>query len=105
MIRLLQAGNVIKRFNAHKIGADPWPGFGVYSNFYNNDITINIMIIETSEKSILNVQRDANRGEIKNAFIHLARLHHPDNNPGSESAQAKFLEIQNAYREGRFLKW
>ena len=46
----------------------------------------------------MNVKRDANRGEIKSAYIHLARLHHPDNNPSPES-ELKFNEIQNAYRE------
>ena len=39
--------------------------------------------------STLNIRRDANRGEVKSAFIHLARLHHPDNNHG----KGIFIEI------------
>jgi len=33
----------------------------------------------------LNISRDATREEVKNAFVHLARIHHPDNNPESDT--------------------
>jgi DnaJ-class molecular chaperone len=47
------------RLNSNKIFSDPW--------------------------TILNVKRDATREEVKNAFIHLARIYHPDNNPSTKS--------------------
>ena len=45
---------------------------------------------------ILGVRRDATPNEIKTAFRRLARLHHPDVNPG-EDAEQRFLEILEAY--------
>ncbi|CBY23083.1 unnamed protein product [Oikopleura dioica] len=59
-------------FAEGKISADPW--------------------------TVLGVSRDASKAEVRNAFVHLARIYHPDNNP-AELSSAKFNEIQNAYRE------
>lgn len=45
---------------------------------------------------VLGVKRSATQGEIKSAYRDLARKYHPDVNK-DESAQAKFVEIQEAY--------
>ncbi|MFC1897442.1 DnaJ C-terminal domain-containing protein [Chloroflexota bacterium] len=47
--------------------------------------------------SILGVNREANEREIKQAYRRLARKHHPDVNPGDDSAEAKFKQINEAY--------
>jgi molecular chaperone DnaJ len=47
--------------------------------------------------SILGVSRGASDKELKQAFRRLARKYHPDVNPGDESAEAKFKEINEAY--------
>ncbi|PSN17606.1 molecular chaperone DnaJ [filamentous cyanobacterium CCP5] len=47
--------------------------------------------------STLGVSRSASAEEIKRAFRKLARQYHPDVNPGSEAAEAKFKEISEAY--------
>jgi DnaJ-class molecular chaperone len=46
---------------------------------------------------ILGVKRDANEEEIKRAYRHLAREHHPDRNPGDKQAESRFKEVQEAY--------
>ena len=46
---------------------------------------------------ILGVKRDASESEIKRAYRRLARKHHPDVNPGDNSAEAKFKEINEAH--------
>ncbi|HEY62919.1 MAG TPA: DnaJ domain-containing protein [Anaerolineae bacterium] len=46
---------------------------------------------------ILGVSRDADEKEIKKAFRKLARKYHPDMNPGDDSAEEKFKEINEAY--------
>ncbi len=45
----------------------------------------------------LGVAKDADHKTIKKAFRKLAREFHPDNNPGDESAEARFKEINEAY--------
>ncbi|KAG6820772.1 hypothetical protein H0H93_012036 [Arthromyces matolae] len=45
---------------------------------------------------VLGVKSDASQAEIKKTYFALARKYHPDTNP-DKSAQAKFLEIQEAY--------
>jgi molecular chaperone DnaJ len=45
---------------------------------------------------VLGVRRDATPNEIKTAFRRLARLNHPDVNPGQDAEQ-KFLQILEAY--------
>jgi len=47
--------------------------------------------------NILGVKRDASQQEIKKAYRHLARQHHPDVNPNDKSAEARFKEINEAY--------
>jgi DnaJ-class molecular chaperone len=47
--------------------------------------------------SILGVSRSATEKDIKAAFRRLARIHHPDVNPGNKSAEAKFKEINQAF--------
>lgn len=66
---------IIRRYvsaNAQKVTSDPW--------------------------TILNIKRDATREEIKNGFIQLARVYHPDNNPSPDAA-GKFQMLQEAYLE------
>lgn len=45
----------------------------------------------------LGVPRTAKEKEIKAAYRRLARKHHPDVNPGSKEAEARFKEINEAY--------
>lgn len=44
-------------------------------------------------KTLLNVNRDATREELKSSFIQLARVYHPDNNPSPDAA-GKFQQLQ-----------
>ncbi len=46
---------------------------------------------------VLGVSRDASQEEIKKAYRKLARRYHPDVNPGSKEAEARFKEIKEAY--------
>lgn len=46
---------------------------------------------------VLGVGKDASQDEIKRAFRHLAKKHHPDANPGDKDAEARFKEINEAY--------
>ena len=46
---------------------------------------------------VLGVSRGASDAEIKKAFRKLARQYHPDRNEGSETAEARFKEVQAAY--------
>ena len=45
----------------------------------------------------LGVPRSAGASDIKKAYRKLARKYHPDVNPGSDDAEKKFKEIQEAY--------
>ena len=47
--------------------------------------------------SMLGIKRDASEQEIKRAYRRLARKHHPDVNPDTKSAEARFKEINEAY--------
>ncbi len=47
--------------------------------------------------TILGVKRAASEREIKQAYRRLARKHHPDVNPGDNSAEAKFKQVNEAY--------
>ena len=47
--------------------------------------------------AILNVRRDASKDEIRKAYRHLARKHHPDKNPGDATAAGKFRQVKTAY--------
>ncbi len=46
---------------------------------------------------ILGVPRTATQAEIKKAFRKLAREHHPDRNPGDESAEKRFKDVNEAH--------
>jgi molecular chaperone DnaJ len=47
--------------------------------------------------SILGVSRSATEKDIKAAFRKLARIYHPDVNPGNKEAEAKFKEMNQAF--------
>jgi molecular chaperone DnaJ len=46
---------------------------------------------------VLGVHRECTEVELKVAFRKLAMQHHPDRNPGSKEAEAKFKEVNEAY--------
>jgi curved DNA-binding protein len=47
--------------------------------------------------SILGVEKNATPEEIKKAYRQLAKSYHPDKNPGSKVAEARFKEVSEAY--------
>jgi molecular chaperone DnaJ len=47
--------------------------------------------------AILGVPRDADEGDLKKAYRHLARTYHPDKNPGDKKAEDRFKEVSEAY--------
>ena len=46
---------------------------------------------------VLGVKRGASSGEIRRAYLRLARRFHPDINPGDQAAEARFRQIALAY--------
>ena len=46
---------------------------------------------------ILGVSKSATAKEIKQAYRKLARIHHPDKNPGNKKAEEKLKSINEAY--------
>ncbi|MDP2434275.1 MAG: DnaJ domain-containing protein [archaeon] len=54
--------------------------------------------LETEYYEILQVAPDATSGEIRKAYFRLARLYHPDKNPGDETAEQRFKEVSEAYQ-------
>jgi DnaJ-class molecular chaperone len=47
---------------------------------------------------VLGVSRNATEKDIKKAYRQLARKYHPDVNPGDNTAEAKFKEVNEAYQ-------
>ncbi|KAI1270156.1 DnaJ domain-containing protein [Xylariaceae sp. FL1019] len=46
---------------------------------------------------VLGIDRQANDKQIKSAYRQLSKKFHPDKNPGDDTAQAKFVEVSEAY--------
>ena len=47
--------------------------------------------------AILGVARDADEATLKSAYRKLARMYHPDKNPGDKAAEERFKEVNEAY--------
>ena len=46
---------------------------------------------------LLGIDRSASERDIKRAYRTLSKKHHPDKNPGNDSARQKFVEVSTAY--------
>ncbi|PZU97000.1 MAG: molecular chaperone DnaJ, partial [Leptolyngbya sp.] len=47
---------------------------------------------------ILGLRTGASFGDVKLAYRNLARLYHPDTNPGDQLAKEKFIQVTQAYQ-------
>lgn len=56
-----------------------------------------MIVLKKNYYEILQILKEATEEEIKNAYKRLARMYHPDNNPGNKEAEIKFKEISEAY--------
>lgn len=52
---------------------------------------------ERDALAALELAEEATEAEVKQAYWRLAKLHHPDANPGDENARARFEAVQAAY--------
>ena len=46
---------------------------------------------------VLGVKKDASQTDIRNAYLPLAKKHHPDLNPGDKTSEETFRKVQAAY--------
>ena len=75
----------------------------IYQEFLDNPsfqsakIETKIGDVVTNYFVILGVPRSANKDMVKKSYRILARLYHPDRNPGDKEAEALFKRVQEAY--------
>mgnify|MGYP001586340456 CR=1 FL=1 len=55
-------------------------------------------MVEKDYYKILGIEKGASQDEIKKAFRHLARKHHPDVNQGNKESEDKFKEVNEAFQ-------
>ncbi|MEE8348749.1 MAG: molecular chaperone DnaJ [Acidobacteriota bacterium] len=55
-------------------------------------------MVQNDYYQLLNVDRNVSQSEIRTSYRRLARKYHPDVNPGDQSAEERFKEIQEAYK-------
>ncbi|CAO3621411.1 unnamed protein product [Cunninghamella blakesleeana] len=58
-----------------------------------------ILLVECGRDyyEVLDVPRDAPKSQIKKHYKKLSRVYHPDKNPNNKEAEAKFMELSDAY--------
>ena len=78
------------------------PGLARYRSLTSR-ATVNLVatVADSSGMSdfylILGISQRASQSEIRTAYRSLARRYHPDRNPGDPTAEAKFVEINEAH--------
>jgi DnaJ-class molecular chaperone len=55
-------------------------------------------MVQNDYYQLLNLDRDVPQAEIRKSYRRLARKYHPDVNPGDQSAEDRFKDIQEAYK-------
>ena len=55
-------------------------------------------MVQNDYYQLLSVDRDVSQSEIRKSYRRLARKYHPDVNPGDQSAEERFKQIQEAYK-------
>mgnify|MGYP003365490721 CR=1 FL=1 len=58
---------------------------------------VSIVLASANYYDILGVSKDADEKEIKRAYRELSKKYHPDKNTEDDDAQAKYMDITNAY--------
>ncbi|MDH5465414.1 MAG: DnaJ domain-containing protein, partial [Thiovulaceae bacterium] len=53
---------------------------------------------DLSYYEILEISKTADGSEIKKAYRKMAKIHHPDKNPGDSEAEEKFKLVNEAYQ-------
>lgn len=71
------------------------------SKFFHNVIPMNVFLNSKRQKTtlydVLNLKKECSSKEIKDSFIKLSKLYHPDKTKNSKSGHQNFLKINEAY--------